>query len=284
MLRRFTLAFLILSVATFSGAGVVPDTNVYVYVSDRAGACFLGLYSPVPQVYGVYVDSGDYTDVSGVGFRIGGELFGPEQVVSVTTPPDVSIAGGDIFSGITLTFSSRALAHDPVLFIEVSSVADYGNVVTQNVSITRGGGNEFIPDFYTYREVVDCFGSAPNWFPPDTVDVVVDQDESFSFKALVSTNDIPAVTKVIATDANGWIPAPVDQWVHGSCFWCPWDYTLVTVSVHVPKGTADGTLDPVPFQITSYGYVLDEKTVVLRAVEGVATEETTWGRVKALYR
>jgi hypothetical protein len=278
------LGLLLAAFLTTTAPSAGTDNDVYVYLGDQAGVCFLDLYTPDPQPYAVYVLSGDYTDVSGVSFRIDGDLFGPEDVLSVTTPPDVSIVGGDVFSGIELAFSSRALDHEPVLYMEVSVHDRIGYVVTEDVSITRGGVTEPVPDFYNSRQVFDCFGAAPSWDPPDTVDVRVDRDETFSFKALVSTNDVPAVTMVTATDSEGWIPEPVEEWIHGSCAWCLWDYTLVTVFVHVPQGVADGTLNPVPFQVTSYFRVIGEKTVVLRAVDPTDTRETTWGRVKALYQ
>lgn len=258
--------------------------DVFVYVAEQPEQCLVSGDSYDGQILTVYVESNEYESVAGVRFRVESLGFGPEHVQSLTTPDGMLIASGDISSGITITFSSRGLHHEPVLYIELAGHYGVPGIWTHDVAVLLAGTWESKPDFYVHGFPIDCFSTATLWYPPDTVEVVVDRDELFSFKALVVQGGYPPNGMVSAVDATGWIPAPVEKWVWAGCGYCPWDFTVVTVPVYVPKGVADGTLNPVTFQMFSFGSVISEKTVVLKARNPDAVEETTWGRVKALYR
>ena len=97
----------------------------------------------------------------------------------------VSILGGNLFSGIILSFSARALDHEPVLTVELAGHLEYGSVTTRDVSLSRGGSVIDLLDVWTYAVTFDCFGGTVIWDPPDTVDVDVVVDETFVFRAVV---------------------------------------------------------------------------------------------------
>jgi hypothetical protein len=63
---------------------------------------------------------------------------------------------------------------------------------------------------------------------------------------------------------------------------CGWNYTPVTVPVHVPVGTAAGTTNQVTVQAFLNGHLVEETTLLLRAIDPVANESASWGRIKAL--
>jgi hypothetical protein len=265
-------------------AAECPD-EPYVYAARYPRTCFLSPHLSV-QTINIYVASGSVTDVTGVSFRLQTTRFGPADVQSITTPWDVSITSGDIFSGINLIFSSRHLDHDPVLTIEVSVANNYAEVVTQNVYLYRGSVPEPVAPFVTVSEFAGCVGPQPMWYPPAEVELDVDQDDSFCFRAVAETNSDETTGWVEVIDPLGWVPDGFQQQVYAGCgaARCSFNYTAVTVPVHVPSGVPDGTTNVVTVHARVPIGIVAETTITLRAVDPIATRETTWGLIKALYR
>ena len=254
----------------------------YLYMAESPGQCAL---ESTPAQYSIYIHSGDYTDVSGVSFRLECERFGPAQVSLLTTPPGVTIVSGSLFAGIVLAFDTpRALSHDAVLTVHVSGQDVYGSAWTRDAALQRGATVVPLPDFRTEGWPFDCIGTFAHWELPDTVSVPVDEDDAFLFRAVVSTASYPPNATVTIDDPAGWVVTDFNGDVFTQCGYCPWDWTTVTVPTHVPSAVADGTLNEITLIMSSFGAPVDERTVVLRAVKPVATEKRTIGRVKALYR
>jgi hypothetical protein len=262
-------------------AGPSPAAE-YVYLAETPGECFLEY---TPAQYSICIHSGAYSDVTGVSFRLECERFGPAQVSSLTAAPGVTIVGGSLFGGITLAFDApRALAHDAVLTVTVSSQEVYGAAWTKDVVLQRGAVPVALADFRTEGWPFDCIGTFAHWDLPDTVSVPVDRDDAFLFRTVVSTASYPPNATVTIDDPAGWVIADFNDDVLAKCGYCPWDWTTVTVPTHVPSGVADGTLNEITVVMSSFGAPVDERTVVLRAVKPVAAETKTIGGVKALYR
>lgn len=265
-------------------AAAGPSTAAeYVYLAEAPGECNLEIAS-TSATYSVYVYSDDYADITGVSFRVECERFGPEDITALIVPGDVTIIGGALFDGIELAFSARPLAHDPVLVVEVSGQETHGNAWVRDASLQRGAGSVSVPDFVSAGWPIDCFSTTVIWNAPDTVAVTVGKDDDFQFRAVVSTGSYPPNATVTVDDPAGWLAAPVSEDVHADCGWCLWDITTVTVPTHVPSGVQNGTLNAITLQMSSFGGLVGEHTVVLRAVEPVATGPRTIGGVKAIYR
>jgi hypothetical protein len=56
------------------------------------------------------------------------------------------------------------------------------------------------------------------------------------------------------------------------------------VTVDVPAGTPPNSIDAVTLRFTSGSTIMDEEAIVLRSIAPVATEPTSFGKLKALYR
>ena len=274
-----------LAVACFEIVAVpCVQADEYIYVAGEPRTCVIGCIAYPGQTFSVYVDSGDFTDVTGVTFRIESERFGPEQVQSISTPPGVSIVNGSPFTGIMLSFGPRALAHDAVLTLTLEGQSAYGNVWTRDNQLICGGGTVDVWGFCTIGWPFDCFGSSPVWDIPDTVDVVVAENDNLAFRAVLSSDGYPPNAEVIVFDHEGWIESNFRQDVFASCGWCDWDWTRVVVPVRAPKGVTNGTLDNATLQMFSFGSLIDEQTVILRATAGVPVTRTTMGGIKAIYK
>lgn len=253
----------------------------YVYFSLQPGTCFYEAGSGTNCA--IYVDSGEYADVSGVSFRLDTEAFGAGDY-TVEAPPGVTIVSGDLLTGIVLSCGARSFAHEPVLLIHLSSPLGVGAAWTRDVSLKRGAVSVPEGDFGTYGHPVDCYGTFANWDAPDTVAVDVDKDDEFSFRSVVTTGSYPPDATLSVVDGAGWVMGPVSESVFAGCGWCDWDWTTVTVPTHLPSNVGDGQLNPVILRMTSYGGVVSERTLVLKAVRSVRAERRTIGAVKAMYR
>jgi hypothetical protein len=152
------------------------------------------------------------------------------------------------------------------------------------VTLLRAAGAVPVPDFVSFGWDFDCFGTFVIWEAPDTVLVTVDVDDSFRFEAIVTTGSYPPNATVTIDDPAGWVPAPFSGDVYAGCGWCRWNWTTVTVPTHVPQGVVDGALNPIALRVSSFGGVVGERTLVLRAVQRVAVEHRTLGAVKAIFR
>jgi hypothetical protein len=280
-MRRFLFPI----VFTFLALVVVPSasSDEFIYVAEEPRLCVLECNAYPGQTFSVYVESGYFTDVTGVTFRIESERFGPEHVQSISTPPGVSIVGGSPFTGISLSFGARALAHDPVLTLTVQGHSAYGDVWTRDNHLIREVGTTNVGEFRTFGWPFDCFGSSPAWDIPDTVVVAVGADANFDFRAVLSTGGYPPNAEVVVFDSEGWIETPFRQDVFASCGWCTWDWTRVVVPVRAPKGVPNDTLDNATLQMYSFGGLIDEQTVVLRAIAPIPVNPTTMGGIKAIY-
>jgi hypothetical protein len=123
----------------------------------------------------------------------------------------------------------------------------------------------------------------PHWDLPGTVESLIGETAILTFRAGYKSVGTLQEANVQVVDAMGWVIDDTPVQVYASCEWCAWSWTTVRIPVYVPEGTADQTLNTVTVEMRSFGNLVDTKSITLKAVTTVATEETTWGRVKALY-
>jgi hypothetical protein len=96
-----------------------PALGQYIHLGDTADNCMMSPLFYQPNTKHIYVDCPSITDAAAVSFRLGPELIGPEDVVSVTPAPGVAIDSGDLFGGITLSLSGAALNNLEVMSLEL---------------------------------------------------------------------------------------------------------------------------------------------------------------------
>jgi len=257
----------------------------FVYFSEFPAQCALEPSSYAGQTFSVFVLADDLTGVTGLSFRVESDRFDADNVVSVTARPGVTIEGGNIFDGVTLSLDGLELHHTAVLDVVLSGHEAYGETWMRDVELVRGSEAEALPDQCTNAQAFDCFVASPYWEAPDTADAVVGAASALVFLAGLSSGSYPQDGVVHVADEAGWIDEAGTYPVDVACGRCPWSGTVVTVPVTVPQGVPAGTLDEVTLEMYSFGApVVGSRTVILRAVSSVSTDQTTWGRVKSLYR
>jgi hypothetical protein len=233
-----------------------------------------------PSTLYVYAHSGSEITI-GASFRIQDDLFG--DILTVTPEPGVTILSGDVLSGIMLSWPPHALDHEPILALEVSP--GYGGEATAtDIVFWQTTGS------YPGEDVTTAINSFPHcstywagWQVPDTTAVVIDAIEEFTIKAIVHTEQ-PYGGTLSMVDTEGWVTGLSSDVIPFQCWACPWHWGVIDITVAVPDTVAPQTLNTITLQCNYFGQVIDEVDIVLRAVEPVATEPTSFGRLKALYR
>lgn len=281
-------------VAVLILALAAPASAQWVYMNEYPGSCIISqLFFPIPGVAPkyIYVYAPGRPDVAGATFRIQSDVMGPEDVVSMTPAPGVTIVGGDLFGGITLSWSPHELLHEAVLALDLIDNPPHqpsgmygGQVWTDDVTLATAGGDIPCEPSYTSTDInIDCFWFYPFAYPPDTVDVAVGAASHYEFLAGASGQGGASLT---VEDAPGWVTGWDPSGVWGSCPVCDWDYAHVVVDVFVPEGTPPDTFHPVVTRLAWWDGQDREwhRTTVLRTIVPVATEPSSLGKLKTLYR
>lgn len=255
----------------------------FVYFSESPGECTMPPTAVDGETFSVFVLLDEPSGVSGLSFRLETNRFTAQNVQAVTPRPGVVIEGGNIFDGITLSVDARDFQHAPVLDIVLSGHEDVGYVWTRDIEVERGGGGKSLSDQITVAQSYDCITTA-HWQLPGEAEVEIGGYTDVTFRAGLNTVSIPALADVRVTDTEGWVVEAEPIPVNALCGWCPWSFTDVLITVSVPNGVADDTLNEITLDMVSYESVVDSQTLTLRAVTTVPTEESTWGGVKARYR
>jgi hypothetical protein len=265
----------------------------YVYFSELPGVCFVPIGSIEDQTTHIYVHAPDVQS-TGVAFRLvlGGNI-GPEDLVSTAAADGVQILGGDILTGIVLSWAPGAMDHASVLDLvftdnppldvritESSGLLD-GTITTSNIVLLTSGGSQPIDDFVMdICCVIDCFDWNAWFTGPNAIDVAIGETTEFGVVAYLEGSYIAGA---FAADDRGWVTPLGPEVIQPNCPVCPWSGVPITLTVNVPAGVAPGTESNGRVWID--GGIGDEGGLdfSLRAVEPVATEPATWGDLKAKY-
>jgi hypothetical protein len=245
-----------------------------------------------PQLVNVYAHSAPSSTV-GAFFRLGevegspwwsGEIL-PEHVLSVTPAPGVTILGGDPVNGMTVTWPEQPINHTHILTIEfVPGFAGYFS--SRDIVFLASGGSFEGEDVVTLVDYSfpHCTSSIAQWEAPNTVDVGINATTTFTLKAII-ISEAPFGGEATISDSEGWVTGLSTNQVPNECVDCPWDWVVIEATVFVPDDVAPETTNTVTFTCFHFGSPLPQTAVVeLRAVEPVAVQPSTFGRLKALYR
>lgn len=265
----------------------VPASAQWVYAGPHSDCQIPFVFPSLP----ISVHAPGETGLIAVMFRLDSNVMGPEDVVGITPEPGVTIGSGDLFTGITVSWSAHEMIHETILTLQTQNNPPYqdpgdylyGQVSTHDITLVTldHGPVAGLPVTMSAGYVIDCFTNGAQFNPPDTVDVGVGVETHFTFD-LVATGFSPSVV-IEFDDPLGWIASydPANAW--GGCPYCPWDVEHVDVAVVPPAGTPAYTLYTVDLNVL-WGGGSEIVPIVLRTFAPVGTEATTWGKVKALYR
>jgi hypothetical protein len=270
----------------------------FIALPARAGGPYV-LFSPNGQCssdgiecwayydnYYVFIDITGIDDAVGVSFRLESNVFGPEDFGPVEPHKNVTMYG-DLFTGATLVFPVGSYVSDTLLTIPISLHEpdgwdwDAGGAV--DVVLLRDGSViQELPDggFYCSH----CYGgsSSITWLHPDTISVHVGQDTTFAVKCKTFGHGLSG-SDIAASDDLGWVTDCPYCSVWTQCGGCPWDYQYVNVSLTIPPGTDGGTLDQVTLTPTGPCCTSSTTTFIVKAIEPVAVEATSWSELKGLF-
>jgi hypothetical protein len=261
---------------------VTPASAQWIYVSDQPEVCKV-VYNFEPMTLHVYAHAGSETTI-GASFRIESANIGPEDVISVTPSSGVTILSGNLFDGLTLSWPPHTLDHEPVLTLEVGTgfvgIATSTDIVFWQPTGSHPGESTatFVGSMFPH-----CFTPWAGWQVADTCGVGIDGITEFTIKAIVFTESSYGGTLSVV-DNEGWVTGLSSSAIPNACWECPWQWGVIDIIVAVPDTVAPQTLNTIVLQCTHVGNLLDEVNVVLRALEPVATETTSFGKLKAMYR
>jgi len=252
-----------------------------LYFAEQPNQCFLPdgvLY------YRVYVDAPGGSDITGVSFDL--DLHGTTLFPVVVGPVgSVSIAALDVSTTpyhIEAYWPSQPLVHEPILFVQFFSDPLLNGVQTpRNVEFFRGGAPEPGKGVWSFAGCcVDCLTCGHAFYGPGLAEVPVESSSVYDFQwgwfCWAAGGDYLTVT-----DTEGWVTSwsPTTAVDAATCGMCVIPRHPGVVDIYVPEGVAVGTTST----MTIAGASGSNMTVTLEAVEPVATRNTTWGALKALF-
>lgn len=268
-----------------------PLTAQYVYLSPTGGCSVdgTGCMNYFPEFY-IFILSEDVSDAIGAHFYIEGDeysQFGIENILNVELHDGVVIEGGDLFSGITLSWPEGQYTSDTLLTLEfdpdnlpILSWAAF----TRDIELYRADGDTLhLDDFMFYCS--HCTGMAGGtiwWQHPDTVTAAIGEQSVLDLPCIGDSGGGLSGTYLDAFDLFGWVEECTFCSVGIDCGPCPWDAQHVLVTLTIPGEVEEGTTNLIRL-IPSGPCCLDDSTAVyVKAISGSGTEETSWGRMKRL--
>lgn len=240
----------------------------------------------------IFVHAPEYTGITDAHFKLEPGLLNPDNVTSITLGTAVTIEAGELFQGITLSWSSLDLEHCPVLELTIdmstelkSLQSSFGDFCISNAYLLSTSGDTIVvDDLCTLFGHFDCFDCFVGWHHPDTVDVVIGTSSSFNVIWWLSCTGLIG-PNVLVSDEKGWTQDWNPQSVYGSCGACPWNmYKTMQITVEVPESTFDQTLSEMIIKPTSTVLLPDSTSLILRAIPRIGVQDKTWSGIKKLFQ
>ena len=265
-----------------------PALGQYIYLGDNAHDCMMAPLYPAPyppNIKHIYVACPSITDAVAVSFRLGSELIGPEDVVSVTPSPGVAIDSGDLFGGITLTLPGSALNGLEVLSLELADNPPHQQggsyEYIHSPKIIRASGDTIsLEEAWAFFCCVDCFELYIVWGFPDTVDVNIGADSTVRFRTVVTAAGYWGCS-IEVTDDRGWVTGYDPSYIWGqNCGFCAWDSGFNTIAISVPAGAEEYELSKVTIRPLNAAVAADSASFYIRAIPPVGVREDSWGGIK----
>ena len=256
--------------------GSWPLPTIYLSTHPNICANFYG------QTYWVYVHSPDDNSLNYVSCDI-------DVGAVAQSPPLVSPGEGVVLGEVDVSkspyhieaaWTPRTLDHEPIIRLyyltEPALSASPTNVVFKNT----GGVSVPGTGIWTFSCCLDCFTCSVGFFAPTQVSAIIGKTTviPFNWSWYCWTSGGGPLS---ASDTEGWILswAPSSVWDGPTCSLCFVPRYDGWVEVTVPDGIQVGTTSQLT--ITSGG---STKIITLEAEEEIPTENTTWGKIKAIYR
>lgn len=270
----------------------IPLAAQHVYSSPIDGCSIdgIGCLDGLSEFY-VFIRTEGVPNSKGTYFYIEGDeysQFGGNNVLSVEPHEGVVIEGGDLFSGMTLSWPVGQYTSDTLLTIRLDplNMPLFSMLVfTKDIELyTATEDTLFLDDFIFYCS--HCTGLGDDfieWQHPDTVTALMGEQTILALPCIGNSGGGFSGTDLYAYDTYGWIDECTYCSVSIDCGPCPWDVQHVLVTISIPDGIPDGTTDRVRL-IPSGPCCLDDSTAIyIRAVSEVGVEESSWGAIKRLF-
>ncbi len=260
----------------------------WIYLSWHAGDCSTPLGHSIFDVgWQIYVHAPLTGDVSGASFRLEAAELGLEDGMAIVPAAGVTISG-NLLQGLDVSWSPRELKHTSIFTVlftsnpPVAPVPDYYMATTRDGYLHLADGTSLaLEDVNT--EIVHCQGGGADlWQLPEVALVVAGMSNVVEFKGIATGSGQGAVFRdITATDERGWVSGLTPKALWGYCGLCPWRWSTFQMIVDVPPEVPDSTESLVTLWEAGW-FKLTEFTI--RAVQPVPVEQTTWGRVKSIFR
>lgn len=278
--------FLVLGATSFGIVGNVGSSEATssaeeqpsVYVSTNPNVCanFSGLE------YRVFVNSPLDDNLGGINFDL--DIDGSAPMPVVVPETGVTFRGIDISQvpyHFEATWTSRPLEHEPIFRLVYEIEPSVSLFSPYNVTFeTTGGGS--LPGYGmgSITCCVDCFNCSLEIFASNHVIVPIGGTTIIPFKwawYCWTTGGGP----ITASDTEGWVVTwePESAGDGPTCGLCIVPAYNGWVEVFVPEGVPVGTTS----SMSIVGWESSTE-VILEAETTVPVNNSTWGKVKALYR
>jgi hypothetical protein len=284
---RWVLVFVLLTLL------LIPSqaAGQYLYFSPNGGCASDGVSCWVYfQTYYIFLRIPDVHDATGASFRLESEAFGPEDFASVNAYGDVVIEGGDVFTGITLSWPSGLYDNDTLLTIPIELNEPHSDLYpwligrTRDIEIYTASGDTLqLDNFLFFCSHCHGGGGGISWDRPDTVTAVIGEQTTIDISAIGSADGVTG-THLDALDQLGWVSGCSHCSVTCVCAPCPWDVQHVLVHISIPSDVQDGTVDEVRLIPSGPCCLRDSTSFLVKAVAPIAVEKSSWGRMKNLFK
>jgi len=155
---------------------------------------------------------------------------------------------------------------------------------TKNIHLSIASGEPLLLDDFMFY-CSHCTGMAGGtiwWQHADTISAAIGQQTTLDLPCIGESGGGFSGTDLEAYDELGW----VDDCVHCSvpiiCGACPWNITNVLVSISIPEGVEEGTVNRLRMLPIGPCCLDDSTSVYVKAIDVSGTEESSWGSIKRL--
>jgi hypothetical protein len=281
-----------LLVAGFLALSFDVSAAQYLYFSPNAWTCScdgVGCWRAI-DTYRIILRAPDVSDAVGVSFRIESEAYGPEDFVKVDPADGVMIESGDLFSGVRLSFPAGRFDADTLLTIHVELNAPHSPGATEvastkDVQLHRSTGEtSSLEDVVFYVSHCHDSGTWIEWMHPDTLTAEIGEATTIAIAGIGESLGGYSGTTLDIQDELGWVTDCSPCYFSVDCGPCPWNSQIVQISLAIPSGTSEGTIDELHVVPTGPCCLSSPTTLYVRAIAAVPVRSSSWGRVKAIFR
>ena len=265
----------------------------YLYFSPTGGCSVDGIGClEMYQKFYIFISAEDTPGINGSSFRVEADEYSDftmDNVLSVEPHDQVTIVGGDLITGMELSWPADLYGFDTLLTVTL----DPDNlpwwswsVFTRDIVLYRESNDPLsLPDFLFYCSHCYSGGGGFYWVNPDTMIAVIGAETIIELEALGYSSGGFSGTLFDVFDELGWYQGCIDCSCWINCGMCPWDLQTVQVRINIPPEIEQGTIDRVRVIPTGPCCMSDSTFVYVIAVPDISVENAnSWGRLKSLHK